>query len=452
MQSKTIDFGKTKVSRLFTKQLLPTVLGMIFSAVFITTDGIFVGRGVGSDALAAVNIASPLYIFTTGVGLMFGMGGAILSSINLSKGKYKAASINATQATVVSTIFVALFTIAAISKPYTTLKFLGCPDGLYELAAEYLFWYTLFSVVLALMNSLPFFVRLSKPNVAMWCLIIGTTINIVLDYIFIFIFKWGLFGAAIATAIGESVAVIIMLYYMIKRSPQVKLKRIKLKLKSIKFALKESNRVMQLGVSAFLSEVTIALMLLTGNYVFKNHLGTNGVAAFSIIGYLFPIIFMVFNATIQSAQPIISYNYGLKSKKRVTDTFKLALGTALGFGLLFVLVTFLFGDQIVTLFIANTASDAWVYASEGLPLFSVDYLFFAVNIAVIGFYMSIGSTKRATLFTILRGVMPIICFLLLPRWWGVVGIWVAVGVGEGLTTFVILSTRLRDRILAKRLS
>ena len=94
----SIDFGNMEIPRLFRKLLIPTVLGMVFSAVFVITDGIFVGKGIGSDALAAVNITAPLFMITTGIGLMFGVGASVVASIHLSQGKRKVASINITQA------------------------------------------------------------------------------------------------------------------------------------------------------------------------------------------------------------------------------------------------------------------------------------------------------------------------------------------------------------------
>ena len=103
----SIDFGSMEIPKLFRKLLIPTVLGMVFSAVFVITDGIFVGQGIGSDALAAVNITAPLFLISTGIGLMFGVGASVVASIHLSQGKLKAARINVTQAVVVSSLFLA---------------------------------------------------------------------------------------------------------------------------------------------------------------------------------------------------------------------------------------------------------------------------------------------------------------------------------------------------------
>ena len=140
MQRDSIDFGSMKVGQLFCKQLFPTLLGMVFSALFVITDGVFVGRGIGSDALAAVNIAAPLFVFAAGMGLMFGMGGAIVASINLARGKERVANINATQATLVSFIGMTLVSILVMapdicrSNPRSTRRYYragtGIPDCL----------------------------------------------------------------------------------------------------------------------------------------------------------------------------------------------------------------------------------------------------------------------------------------------------------------------------------
>lgn len=100
----SIDFKNMDIATLFRKLLLPTVLGMIFSALFVITDGIFVGKGIGSDALAAVNIVAPLWLFSTGIGLMFGVGASVVASIHLSHNKPKVARINITQSIVVSSL------------------------------------------------------------------------------------------------------------------------------------------------------------------------------------------------------------------------------------------------------------------------------------------------------------------------------------------------------------
>ena len=134
----SIDFGSMDIPKLFRKLLIPTVLGMIFSAIFIITDGIFVGKGIGSDALAAVNITAPLFLINTGVALMFGIGASVVASIHLSQGKVKVARINITQAVVVSSLLLIAYAAVILCNVEKIALLLGSSPRLLPLATEYI--------------------------------------------------------------------------------------------------------------------------------------------------------------------------------------------------------------------------------------------------------------------------------------------------------------------------
>lgn len=446
MQRDKIDFGSMKVGQLFCKQLFPTLLGMVFSALFVITDGVFVGRGIGSDALAAVNIAGPLFVFAAGIGLMFGMGGAIVASINLARGKERVANINVTQAALISFLIMAIVSGIVMIFPTSIARMLGAPADIISFAREYLFAYAAFATFQTLLCVLTFFTRIDGPKIAMWSMTISTIINIVLDYLFIFVFKWGLTGAAVATGIGEIVGCTLLVIYLLRYSPRVRLIKLKLSWKSLLLTARNTRHITRLGFSAFLGEAAIGVMMLTGNYVFVRYLGSDGIAAFSIVCYFFPIIFMVFNAIIQSAQPIISFNHGCNAPDRSRHALRLALLSTIGTGLFFLFITVLFREQIVSLFIADRANEAWRIATSGISFFAICYLFFGINIIAIGYYMSIEKSELATMFTILRGViLPVLCFLLLPVWLGVKGIWVAVAAAEFITLCAIAIHALKTK-------
>lgn len=438
MQRDSLDFKSMKIGKLFTKQLFPALLGMVSSALFTVIDGIFVGQGIGSDALAAVNIAAPLFMISAGLGLMFGMGGGILVSINRSRGKFKIANINVTQSVSMLLLITIIFTLLITIFPYKTAALLGSDSYLMNLTVEYLFWFAISIPFLVLTVALPFFVRQTNPNYAMWVMVLATVINIVLDYIFIFEFEWGLFGAAVATGIGEAVGAILLLVYLFRKSVAVKFARLKMSVKSIRLTLRNVWYMVKLGFSTFLSEVTIAIMAITGNYVFMHYLGADGVAAYSIICYLFPIIFMVYNAVVQSAQPIISYNYGCGQIERSNRALLLAIGSAIIFAIIITLLFSCFAGNIVSLFISDKTAKAWQLAVQGLPLFAVDYVFFGINVITIGYYTSIERIKKATVLTILRGILPVVFFFVLPLWLDIPGIWLAVAAGDIVITMVIL--------------
>lgn len=434
----SIDFKNTDVATLFRKLLLPTVLGMIFSALFVITDGIFVGRGVGSDALAAVNIVAPLWLYSTGIGLMFGVGASVVASIHLSHGKVKVARINITQAIVVSSLLlICTSTLFCIFAP-EVVSLLGGSERLTPLAVEYMRWFVPFSAFTALLNSGMFFLRLDgSPNYAMMCNIVAAIVNIILDYLFIFPFGWGMFGAAIASAIGTTAGALMIVFYLMRRRCALRFYPVKLSWKSLQLTCRNVGYMCRLGSSAFLCETAIACMMFVGNLVFIHYLKEEGVAAFSIACYFFPIIFMVYNAIAQSAQPIISYNYGLQENLRVRRAYMLALKTAIVCGICFTLTTMLCSPQIVAMFI-DRSYPAYEIAVKGLPLYATGFVFFAINIVSIGYFQSVERAKYATFITLLRGfILLTACFFGLPLLMGTEGIWLATPLAEVLTTIII---------------
>lgn len=446
MQRDSLDFKSMSVGKLFTKLLVPTIMGMAASALFTVVDGIFVGNGIGSDAMAAVNISAPIFMIITGVGLMFGMGGGILTSINLSQGKKKVANINFTQS-VIALVFISLvMTLLLTIFPHKIATLFGSDEYLMDMVVEYLFWFSISLPFTVLVVALPFFIRLTNPKISMWAMLAATVVNIILDYLFIFVFKWGLFGAAIATDIGEFVGAAIMIIYLFRHSIAIRFVWLKLSVKSLLLTLRNVGYMIKLGFSVFLSEITISVMIISGNYVFMDYMGADGVAAYSVICYLFPIIFMVFNATVQSAQPIISYNYGCGQMKRSDNALRLSILFTLAFAFSIMLLFICFTRSIVTLFIPDTASAAWGYAVAGLPLFVTDYLFFGINIIIIGYYTSIERLRRAISLTVLRGILPVVFFFTLPLLLDVNGIWLAVAAGDITTTVVIVILLIVDKV------
>lgn len=210
-----IDFGTTKVSSLFGKLLMPTLLGMVSSALFVITDGIFVGRGLGSDALAAVNIVAPLFLINTGLGLMFGVGASVVASIHLSQGKPKTARINITQAAMALSLVVMTFSMLSVLGAPEVSRLLGSSDRLLAPAVEYIYGAVPFFVFSAMLSAGMFYIRLDgSPRYAMMCNVVPAVLNLILDYLFIFVFRWGVIGAGIATSLGYVAGAGMVLWYM----------------------------------------------------------------------------------------------------------------------------------------------------------------------------------------------------------------------------------------------
>ena len=442
----TIDFGKENISVLFRKMLYPTLMGMLFSALFTITDGIFVGRGLGSDALAAVNITAPLFLLSTGLGLMFGMGASVVASIHLAGNKQKTARINVTQSFVVSMLLMIFMSVVVMIFPHDVLRILGCSDQLMIPAMDYLKGFVPFMTAFVLISSCGFFVRLSgAPNYAMVCSVVAAIINIILDYLLIFVFKWGMFGAAFATGIGTGVGVIMMIIYLLNKKNVIHFERVKLSRKSILLSCRNISYMCKLGFSSFLGEIAIASMMICGNYVFMHYMGVDGVAGFSVACYFFPIVFMVYTSIAQSVQPIISFNYGTGNSQRAKAGFVIALKYAVGCGVALAIITAGFSSEIVSMFITSD-SKAWQIAKDGLPLFAVGFIPFALNMISVGYFQSVEQIRSATFLTVMRGfVFMIACFMILPEIFGNAGVWLSVPMAEIFTSVFVIFIYLKGR-------
>lgn len=448
--TSALDFDRMSPGRLFTKMFFPTLLGMFSGSVMNITDGIFVGQRVGSDALAAINIAAPIFMIVTGIALMFGIGASVRASISLAQGRGKEASREVTLALAVSVAVVTLISAIVILNLDTVAYLFGSTERLLPLVKEYLLWVTAGMPFSCILFSGMFYVRLDgAPRFAMWCEVIGASLNILLDYILIYPLDMGIKGAALASSLSCLVGSLLIMGYLIFYTKRIQLIRLKNAFGKGVLWLYTVWKQIKLGLSGFLGELAISLMLVLGNYVFRELLGENGVAAYSIACYCSPLFFMVNNAIAQSAQPIISYDYGARRWDRVRNTLRMALAVALVCGILMTMLIVFFSEQLVGLFV-NDDPVTYDIAVKGMPLFAVDLLFLAINITMIGYFQSVKRGTWATIFTALRGyIFLILCFAVLPLAWGVPGAWLAIPAAEGLTSFCIVFFALL-RLLRRR--
>ena len=442
-----LDFGTMNVPRLFIKLFVPTLMGLIFSALLNLADGIFVGKGVGSDALAAINVAAPIFLVSTGIALLFATGVSIVAAVHLSQGKTKAASINVTQAFTVSAFMLALFSLAIFFFPSQLCYLFGGTERLEPQVVAYLRGVTPVPVATALMLVGMFVIRLDgSPKYAMVCNVASSLLNIVLDWLFVFPLHMGIAGAAVATSLSVLAGVAGTLYYMAFRSRSVHWYRPKFTSTSLRLTLRNVGYMVKLGMSTFIGETAIVCMIIVGNFVFVRYLHEDGVAAYSVACYLFPLVFMFGNGIAQASLPIVSYNYGRHNDARIGKTFRLTVSLAVVLGLVISGFCLLWSGALVSLFL-NPGTAAYRICAGGFPCFTLGFLFFTVNIVLIGFYQSVEQTRRATLWMLLRGVVFVIpCFIFLPMFIGEKGLWLAVPTSEFLTSAVIAATLVCDKV------
>ncbi len=435
----SLDFYHMSPGRLFTKMFFPTLLGMFSGSVMNITDGMFVGQRVGSDALAAINIAAPVFMLVTGIALMFGIGASVRASISLAQGKAKEANREITTSLLVAVTVVIMLSVIILLNLDTMAYLFGSTDRLLPLVKEYMLWVTVGMPASCVLFAGMFYVRLDgAPKFAMWCEIIGAGLNILLDYIFIYPLDMGIMGAAIASSLSCLVGALLIMGYLIFFTKRIQLCSLRAAFGRSARWLQTTWQQVKLGLSGFLGEVAISLMLVLGNYVFGSLLGESGVAAYSIACYCSPLFFMINNAIAQSAQPIISYDYGARRWERVRHTLRLVLTVAIVCSVVMATFIILLTDPLVSLFVKDDPT-THALAVKGMPLFAVDLLFLAVNVTMIGYFQSIKRGTWATVFTTLRGyIFLMFSFIILPLVWGVPGAWLAIPVAEGLTTVCIV--------------
>ena len=451
MQRDAIDFGSDNIPKLFGKMLMPTLLGMLCISLMTIIDGVFIGHGVGSDALAAVNIFSPFWLLMTAIGLMLGIGCSVVSSIHLSRDNEKAARINMTQTIIFGTALTLTITILVQCYSTQTAYLLGSSDRLLPHVLDYQRWLSLAFCAMFIQSVGLLIIRLDgSPTYAMFTSSIPAILNIVLDYIFLFVLDKGLAGVSFATFLALWFGAGMVIFYILFLSRSMQLYRLKWSLKSLCLFARNIGYQSRLGFSAFLGECSISVLMFVGNYVFMRYLGEDGVAAFSIACYIMPFIFMTGNAISQSAQPIISFNHGAGKRGRVAEARKVALLTAAGAGIL-LSSALAFGVKYVAALFLSTDTAGYRIASAGIPLMAAGFVFYIVNVTVIGYFQSVERVSPATIYSLARGLVFLVpSFLIMPHVAGTPGIWLALPVSEALTFILIAATRIINRSSRKK--
>lgn len=439
MKRDAIDFEGDDIGGLFRKLLVPTLLGTLSMSAMTAIDGIIVGQGVGPEGVAAVNIVVPIYTLMSGIALMVGAGCSVVSSIHLAKQKLKVARLNITQALVASSLTATLICAIILLFPRQIFELLGASPTLMPHVMSYTLWlmpgfvFEMFSLIGL------FIIRLDgAPRYAMWCNIIPAVLNAILDWVFVFPMDMGVKGAGVATAICMVLGGVMALGYLLVPRHKLSVVMPKFSLKSLRLSLRNIGYQCRIGVSSLMGELSLAIFVYVGNLVFMSFLGDDGVAAFGISCYYTPFFFSVGNSIAQSAQPIISYNYGIERWDRVDRVRCMLLTTSFIVGVIVALLFLFVPEWLVGLFV-DVNSTAAVIAIEGFPYYAAGIIFFILNVAIIGYYQSIERVGRAMLITALRGLIFIVpAFMLLPSLWGIPGIWLAMPVAEVLTLAVVV--------------
>jgi len=431
--NKLEELGKTSVGKLMWKYFVPAFVGVFLNALYNIVDRIFIGQGVGAEALSGVSVTFPIMLIMMGFGMMIGIGTGVVVSINLGKRDLEAAEKTlgtGLMLMIVSAAFVMLLTYL-FKKPI--LQSFGATPEIFQYANDYLniiLAGTIFMVVGFSLNN----VIRSEGNarIAMISMILSSLTNVLLDYIFIFRFGWGVKGAAFATIISMFVLMAwVLVHFNSKRSV------VKLKQKNITIEWSILKQIIAIGMAPFAMQIASSVVQGLLNKKLIQFGGDLAVGAMGIINSVVTLFVMSIVAINMAAQPIIGFNYGAKSFGRVTQSLKISIiaATVIAIGA-FVLI-----EAMPGFFVKLFNSDSPVLfelARNGMTLVFLALPIVGFQVVASNFFQSVGKAKYAMFATLFRQVILLIPFLFLfPVYFGINGIWLAFPVADTISAMAV---------------
>ncbi|WP_455540062.1 MATE family efflux transporter [Terrisporobacter sp.] len=415
----------------FLSYAVPSSLANFISSLYTVIDGIFVGQGVGDSALAAVNIVLPLTVVLIGIANMLAVGGGALVSKNIGANNIDKAVSIFRQVVKLLLIICISITIVCVAFPQQIVRMLGATDNLAPMAEEYLKYYAIFctpNLVGIVLNS---FVRNDgRPKLAMISTMSGAVVNVILDYVFIFPLSMGIKGAAIATGLGQIVTVAMLIPHFIRKRGVLSFGKISMD----KDILKE---VTNIGFPSFLGQLSFSVIVFLHNMALSKFMGEIGISTYSIINYITTNIYMVLLGLTFGAQPLISYNFGRKDKSKMLGFYKVNIIASLIVSIGAALVCNLFGTHIVGIFTTDPQIAKLAY--DGLKIACLAYIIGSVNLDTLVYYQAVEIPKFSNLISIFKSMVFLpVCLFVLPKVFGLNGIWASVLTSESITFVVML--------------
>lgn len=414
------------VGRIFLRYLIPSMIGMALMAANIVADGIMVGNRLGAEALAGVGIASPVYTLFFAISLWFGIGAATKYSHAMGEKKIRESRIVFTHALLSIFVFTIVIGLLAFTFRNPLAFALGANASTLPYVADYLHVILLFGFIFTVENTFSVFVRNDgAPTLAMTGLVVTSVVNIVLNYIFLYVFDFGVSGAAFATILASFLGMLVLATHFFRKSNNLKLVR-------CAFNKKLFVAIIVIGFPSFLAEVGISVFTISHNIAFERAAGTEGVAAFSILNYVHGVMLMLFLGMGGAIQPLISYYHGAENAKRMRSTVLYATATVIVAGIVFFSIGQFAAEPIVSIF-GDFPEAVTSLAVTGIQLFFIAYLFTGKNFVMMTYYQSVGNVRIATMMTASREIIVMLIFLLiLPSLFGLNGIWLAIPASEFL--------------------
>ncbi len=425
--------GTEKITKLIKRFSIPCIISMLVNSLYNMVDQIFIGHGVGMLGNGATNVVFPISVIALAVSLMFGDGSSAFLSLKLGEKKEDEAATGVGTGILLSIIISIIFTLITYIFLNDLLNLFGCTPALKEYATSYGRIITLglpFVIIGTTLNSI---IRADgSPKYSMFSMVLGAVLNIILDPIFIFIFKKGVEGAALATIISQIVTFILNVLYL------KKLKTIKLTSETLKPKWNYIKKVTLLGTSSFITQMSIVLVIavennLLGKYGASSSFGSEiPITVLGIVMKISQILYSVIIGLSVGAQPIFGYNYGSGKKERVKETLKIVLRVSLIITLISFILFQTIPDKLILLF--GSGDDKYIeFACLTFRIYLMLVIANGIQMPAGIFFQAIGKSTKSAILSLSRQVLFLIpAMFILGRIFGLMGILYAGPVADGV--------------------
>ena len=419
---------------------LPTIIMMILTSIYGVVDGIFVSNRVGPEAFAAVNLIMPAIMILGTIGFMMGTGGSALVSKTIGEGDKEKANRYFSMLIYLLIIIGIVLTIIGIILIEPGAKLLGADKKMLNDCVVYGRTLLIFLVPFCLQNSFQsFLIVAEKPTLGLVVSIISGVCNVTLDFLLIYVFEMGVFGAALATGISQVVGVIIPLLYFITKKSSI------LRFTKTRFELKPIVKTFTNGSSEMLTNLSTSLVSMLFNAQLMKYAGSDGVVAYGIImyaGFIFSGIYMGYAL---GSAPIVGFHYGAKNTDELKNLLKKSIILIAVTAIVITGLAEILSRMMASIFVGYDINLMNI-TTKAIRLFSISYLISGFNIFASSFFTALNNGLVSAIISFLRTlVFQVVMIYLLPAIWGINGIWLAVVFAEILSLIVSVTFLAKNK-------
>lgn len=427
------DMLQGNIGTVFFYHAIPNVLGMLAISSSGIVDGIFVGNYVGDSALASINIIMPVFSLLLGVGVMFSVGGMVRCGKYIGESKREAANAVFSKTLMTVSVLTLVLAVSGILFIDQVVAMLGANEILAPLVREYLLILLLFMFFFPVSLCLSFFVRVDgQPLLAAAAIVSAALVNIFFDWLFVAEWEMGLQGAALATGLAHITScLVLVIHFFSKKSV-------------LKFAWNQQNwgemtKVAYNGMSEFANQLSAAIAILVFNWVMIGRFGVEGVAAFTIVHYLFFAEQIIVYGFSDALQPIVSTNYGARRPERIRGFLGLASICVVFVGFSMAAMLLLIPEQLAGLFLDNGTEATLGITLAFISLSWPAFLWNGFNVVFSAYFTAIHKPLPSAFVALSRTlVLPLLLVTVLPVFFGDNGIFVSFSVAEFITFLFVL--------------